>query len=153
MDRMRFWNTSNIYVQRQNKNKTSNNFGSKKTKYQQRPLHDGSHTWSRNCLPFRITWVHLRISGAPVAQSLVFCICFVYVCLSFYFYMYLCNQCWSPQNVAARIMYKSMCFFLLLLLLSPSIILTSAQSSWLVLIDGFLRIIWFAPSIILTPMI
>jgi len=41
---------------------------------------DQSTFISRNCLPFRSTWV---FSGVRVTQSLVLCVCFVDHCLSF----------------------------------------------------------------------
>jgi len=32
--------------------------------------HDGLHMWSKNCLPFRSTWVHLRFLVGFVLRNL-----------------------------------------------------------------------------------
>ena len=39
--------------------------------------------WSRNCLPFRSTWIHPRFSVGSCYLILILCVCFVYRCLSF----------------------------------------------------------------------
>ena len=63
---------------------------------------------SRNCSPFRSTWVHPRIfSEVRVAWSLVVCVCFVDRCLSFWsllclFFIdlqILITSLWYPQTL------------------------------------------------------
>jgi hypothetical protein len=60
-------------------------------------MHDRCHIWSRNCLPFRRTWVHRPLLWVHVALSLVFCV----VLLSFLFCHY--NIC--------PLIYPSYCSF------------------------------------------
>jgi len=40
------------------------------------PVYHGCYKLSRNCKPFRSTWVHLRFSGVRVDRSVVFCVVF-----------------------------------------------------------------------------
>ena len=51
------------------------------------------HMWSRNCLPFRSTWVPSVVNGVRVTRSLVFSVMFcilLLVLLSFFFWLLCC---------------------------------------------------------------
>jgi hypothetical protein len=61
------------------------------TNIRKRQLHfsnDGCHTWSKNCLPYRNTWVHPRFSLRGMFCSIYSCLCnvwYIVVCLLAFF--------------------------------------------------------------------
>jgi len=70
------------------------------------------HCLSRNCLPFRCTWVHPHFSEVRVTRSLVLCVCFVDHCLGscYSIFSFMCMFCRSLFSSCYSI-FSFMCMF------------------------------------------